>query len=112
MSSELQVDRVVAGKKTSFIVDTGAAFSLLTSYSGPTQDSELTIKGGLWSSLKAKNQPSITLSIWKTDPHTLIPHNASVPDGTPTERFVTQTGGLYYHIPPRYSLYILHADGT
>ena len=53
-------------------------------------------QGGLWSSLKAKNQPSITLSIWKFDPHTLIPHNASVPDGTPRERFVTQTGGLYY----------------
>ena len=36
MSSELRVDEVVAGKKTSFIADTGAAFSLLTSYSGPT----------------------------------------------------------------------------
>ena len=35
----------MAGKKTSFIVDTGAAFWLLTSYFGPTQDSELTIKG-------------------------------------------------------------------
>ena len=46
-SSELRVDGVVAGKKTSFIVDTGAAFSLLTSYSGPTQDSELTIGGSL-----------------------------------------------------------------
>ena len=45
MSSELRVDRIVARKKTSFIVDTGAAFCLLTSYSGPTQDSELTIKG-------------------------------------------------------------------
>ena len=33
-------------------------------------------QGGLWSSLKAKNQPSITLSIWKIDSHTLIPHNA------------------------------------
>ena len=32
-------------KKTSFTVKTGATFSLLTSYSGPTQDSELTIKG-------------------------------------------------------------------
>ena len=45
MSSELRADGVVAGKKTSFIVDTGATFSPLTSYSGPTQDSELTIKG-------------------------------------------------------------------
>ena len=46
-SLELRVEGVVAGKKTSFIVDTGAAFSLLTSYSGPTQDSELTVKGSL-----------------------------------------------------------------
>ena len=112
MSSELRVDGIVAGKKTSFTVDTGAAFSLLTSYSGPTQDSELTIKGGLWSSLKAKNQPSITLSIWKIDPYILIPHNASVPNDAPRERFVIQIGGLYYPTPPRYSLYILHADGT
>ena len=35
----------MAGEKTSFLVDTGAACSLLTSYSGPTQNSELTIKG-------------------------------------------------------------------
>ena len=35
-----------------------------------------------------------------------------MPDGTPRERFVIQIGGLYYHTPPRYSLYILHADGT
>ena len=33
-------------------------------------------------------------------------------DGTPRERFVIQIGGLYYHTTPRYSLYILHADGT
>ena len=97
MSLELKVDRVVAKEKTSFIVDTGATFSLLTSYSGPTQDSELTIKGGLWSSLKAKNQPSITLSIWKIDPHTFILHNASVPDGTPRGRFVIQIWSLYCH---------------
>ena len=33
-------------------------------------------------------------------------------NGTPWERFVIQIGGLYYPTPPRYSLYILHADGT
>ena len=112
MSSELRVDGVVGGGKDLLIVDAGAAFSLLTSYSGPTQDSELTIKGGLWSSLKAKNQPSITLSIWKIDPYTLIPHNASVPHGTPRVRFVIQIGSLYYHTPPQYSLCTLCADGT
>ena len=88
----------MARKKISFIVDTGATFSLLTSYSGPTQDSEFTIKGGLWSSPKAKNQSSITLSIWKGDPYTLIPHNASVPNGTPRERFVIQIG-VFITIP-------------
>ena len=60
-SLELRVDGVVAREKTSFIVDTGATFSLLTSYSGPTQDSELTIKGV--SGLKAKNQPSNTVNL-------------------------------------------------
>ena len=36
-----------------------------------------------------------------------------MPDGTPREIFVIQIGGLYYHTPgPRYSLYILHSDGT
>ena len=56
-SSELRVDGVVAGKKTSFIVDTGAAFSLLTSYSGPTQDSELTIRGVSGVPLRPKIRP-------------------------------------------------------
>ena len=45
MSSEFRIDGIVAGRKISFIVDTGAAFSLLTSYSGPTQNSEITIMG-------------------------------------------------------------------
>ena len=45
-------------------------------------------QGGIWSSPKSKNEPSITLSIWKIVPYTLIPHNVSVPNGTPRERFV------------------------
>ena len=95
MNLELRVDGVVAEKKTSFIVDNGAIFSLLTPYSGPTQDSELTIKGVSGVPLRPKISP---LSIWKIDPYTLIPH-ASAPDGTPRERFVIQIGGLYYHTP-------------
>ena len=62
-SSELRVDRVVANKqtnkKTYFIIDTGAAFSLLTSYSGPTQDSELTIKGVSGVPLRPKISPPL-----------------------------------------------------
>ena len=44
MSSKLRTDGIVAGRKI-FIVDTGATFSLFTSYSGPTPNSEITIKG-------------------------------------------------------------------
>ena len=65
MCSELRVDRVVAGKKTSFIVDTGAAFSLLTSYSGPTQDSELTIKGVSGVPLRPKISPPLLCQFGK-----------------------------------------------
>ena len=66
MSSELRVDGVVAGKKTSFIVDTGAAFSLLTSYSGPTQDSELTIKGVSGVPLRPKISPPLLCQFGKS----------------------------------------------
>ena len=90
----------MAGKETCFIVDAGATFSLLTSYSGPNQDSELTIKGVSGVPLRPKiSSPLFTLSIWKIDPYTLIPHNASVPNGIPRERFIIQIGGLYYHTP-------------
>ena len=93
----------MARKKISFIADTGATFSLLTSYSGPTQNSELTIKG-VSSCPEPKNQPPISLSIWKLDPRTLISHNASVPHGAPRERFVTQIRGVYYHTPSQCGL--------
>ena len=64
-SSELRVDGIVAGKKTSFTVDTGAAFSLLTSYSGPTQDSELTIKGVSGVPLRPKISPPLLCQFGK-----------------------------------------------
>ena len=66
MSSELRVDGVVAGKKTSFIVDTGAAFSLLTSYSGPTQDSELTVTGVSGVPLRPKTSPPLFCQFGKS----------------------------------------------
>ena len=96
---ELRLGGVVAGEKISFIVGTGATFSLLISYSGPTQDSELTIKGVSGVPLRPKISPPLLLLIWKINPHTLTPHNASVSNGTPWERFVIQIGGLYYHTP-------------
>ena len=48
-----------AQKKDSFIVDTGVAFSLLTSYSGPIQDSKLTIKGVSEIPLRPKISPPL-----------------------------------------------------
>ena len=66
MSSELRVDGVVAGKKTSFIVDTGATFSLLTFYSGSTQDSKLTIKGVSEVSLRPKISPPLLCQFGKS----------------------------------------------
>ena len=65
-SSELRVDGVVAGKKTSFIVDTGATVSLLTSYSGPTQDSEITIKGVSGVPLRPKINPPLLCRFGKS----------------------------------------------
>ena len=65
-SSELRVDEVVARKKTSFIVDTGATFSPLTSYSGPTQDSELTIKGVSGVPLRPKISPPLLCQFGKS----------------------------------------------
>ena len=109
---ELWVDGVVAGKKTSFIVDTGATFSLLTSYSGPTQDSEITVKGVSGVPLRPKISPPLLCQFRKSTLITLIPHNVSVPNGTPRERFAIQIGSLYYHTPPQYSLCTLCADGT
>ena len=65
-NSELRVDGIVAGKKTSFTVDTGAAFCLLTSYSGPTQDSELTITGVSGVPLRPKINPPLLCQFGKS----------------------------------------------
>ena len=65
-SSELRVDGVVARKKTSFIVDTGATFSLLTSYSDPTQDSKPTIKGVSGVSRRPKISPPLLCQFGKS----------------------------------------------
>ena len=45
VDSELQVIGTVAGHKVSFLIDTGAAFLLLTSFQGPLQPSEVAVKG-------------------------------------------------------------------
>ena len=98
-SLELRVDGVSGQKKDLFYSRHWSHFLALNFLLWPNSRLRPHNQGGLWSSPKAKNQPSITLSICKIDPYTLIPHNVSVPDGTPRERFVIQIGGLYYHIP-------------
>ena len=111
MSSELRVDGVVAGKTDLFYSRHWSHFLSLNFLFWPNSRLRAHNQGGLWSCPKAKNQPSSTLSIWKIDPHALIPHNASVPDGTPRESCYPNWGSLLPY-PPQYSLYILHADST
>ena len=85
-SSELRVDGVVARKKD-LLYNRHWSHFLLTSYSRLRTHNQ----GCLWSSPKAKKQPSINLSIWKIDPYTLLPHNASMPDGTPAAAAVAKS---------------------
>ena len=98
MSSEPRVDGVVAGKKTSFRVDTGATFSLLTSYSGLTQDSELKIKGVSGVPLRPKISPPLLCQFRKS---TLI-HSFLIMPKCPMallERDLLSKLGIFITIP-------------
>ena len=64
MDSEFQVIGTVAGHKVSFLIDTGAAFSLLISFKGPLQPSEVAIKGGLKHPFLSPNNPSSPMFFW------------------------------------------------
>ena len=57
---------VVAGHKVSFLTDTGAAFSLLTSFKGPLQPSEVAIKGVSGISFYPQITPPLLCSFGKT----------------------------------------------
>ena len=99
MSSGLRIDGVLPGKKTSFIVDTGAAFSLLTSYSGPTQDSELTIKGVSGIPLRPKTSPPLFCQFGKS---TLV-HSFLIMPQCPMAllgRYLLSKLGVFITIPP------------
>ena len=61
VDSELLVIGTVAGHKVSFLIDTGMAFSLLTSFKGPLQPSEVAIEGGLRHPFLSQNNPSSPL---------------------------------------------------
>ena len=105
MSSELRVDGVVAGKKTSFIADTGATFSLLTSYSGPIQDSKLTIKGVSEIPLRPKISPPLLCQFVKS---TLI-HSFLIMSQCPMAhlgRDLLSKLGVFITIPPLYRVSI------
>ena len=66
MDSEFQVIGTVAGHKVSFLIDTGAAFSLLTSFKGPLQPSEVAIKGCLGIPFYPKITPPLLCSFGET----------------------------------------------
>ena len=66
MDSELQVIGTVAGHKVSFLIDTGAAFLLLTSFQGPLQPSEVAIKGVSAVPCSPKITPPLLCSFGKT----------------------------------------------
>ena len=89
----------MARKKSSFIVDTGATFSLLTSYSGPTQDSEVTIKGVSGVPLKPKISPPLLCQFSKS---TLI-HSFLIMPQCPMAllgRDLLSKLGVFIAIPP------------
>ena len=66
MDLELQVIGTVAGHKISFLIATGAAFSLLTSFKGPLQPSEVAIKGVSGISFYPQITPPLLCSFGKT----------------------------------------------
>ena len=66
MDSELLVIGTVAGHKVSFLIDTGAAFSLLTSFKGPLQPSEVAIEGVSGISFYPQITPPLLCSFGKT----------------------------------------------
>ena len=105
MSSELRVDGVVAEKKTSFIVDTGATFSLLTSYSGPTRDSEITIKGVSGVPLRPKISPPLLCQFGKS----ILIHSFLIMSQCPVAllgRDLLSKLGVFITIPPVYTVSI------
>ena len=109
MSSELRADGVVAGKKTSFIADTGATFSLLTSYSGPTQNSELTIKGVPGVPLSPKTSPPLLCQFGKS---TLIHSFLIMPQcpGALLGRDLLSKLGVSITIPPLEAVSIFYTQ--
>ena len=99
----------MAGKKTSFIVDAGATFSLLTSYSGPTQDSELTIKGVSGVALRPKISPPVLCQFGKS---TLIHSFLIMPQcpGALLGRDLLSKLGVSITIPPLEAVSIFYTQ--
>ena len=98
-------------KNTSFIVDTGAAFSLLTSYSGPTQDSKLTIKGVSGVPLKPKSNPPLLCQFRKS---TLLHSFLIIPQCPMTllVRDLLSKLGVFIIITPLYTVSVLGVQMT
>ena len=77
MDLELQVIGTVAGHKISFLIATGAAFSLLTSFKGPLQSSEVGIEEVSGIPFYPKITPPLLCSFDKTTltySYIVVPH--------------------------------------
>ena len=82
MDLELQVIGTVAGHKVSFLIDTGVAFSLLTSFKAVSNLQKWPSKG---SHEKVPFHPQITspspLFFWQNNINTFFYSSSSMPNG-------------------------------
>ena len=81
MDSELQVTGTVAGHKVLFLIDTGVAFSLLTSFKDPLQPSEVAIKGVSGIPFYPQIAPPLLCSCGKATLTHSFYNSSSVPNG-------------------------------
>ena len=79
--SELWVIGTVAKHKVSFLIDTGAAFLLLTSFKGPLQPSEVAIKGVSGIPFYPQITPPLLCSFGKATLTHSFYSSSSVPNG-------------------------------
>ena len=81
MDLELLVIGTVARHKVSFLIDTGTAFSLLTSFKGPLQPSQVAIEGGLRHPFLSQNNPSSPLFLSQNNTNIFLYSSSSIPNG-------------------------------
>lgn len=90
----------------SFVLDTGASFSLLT-FSGHTLDSSISIKGDSNIPIKTKLTPTSSLHLWLLDSGPCLPHDTTMPNAPNRQRSPLQTKSLSLHTTTRLHLDLL-----